>query len=117
MRWRLVAAAAIAVAAFRPALAADLPIAKLSSTIAGGRLQLDWYLSLASTVGLAPETAIGRMVLLERPAASQLPAFLSAVRLVSITKLVSMSLASKAMVTGPTFMAILAPPAELSLRS
>ena len=38
--------------------------------------------TLASTVVLAPETAIGRMVLLERPAASQLPAFLSAVRLV-----------------------------------
>ena len=36
---------------------------------------------LASTVVLAPETAIGRMVPLERPAASQHPAFLSVVRL------------------------------------
>ena len=57
--------------------------------------------TLASTVVLAPETAIGRMVLSERPAASQLPAFLSAVRLGSTTKLVSMSLASKATATGP----------------
>ena len=86
MRWRLVAAAAIAVAAYRPALAADLPIPSYPPPLPVA--VYNWtgvYLGINGGFDTgSSKWSDGPIV--EQPAASPPPVFLSAVRLESTTK-------------------------------